>query len=109
MIVPAAVADGLLTLRIRLAVHGLRRRRYVRVLTEIPDDDVNELDALASRRKTSRAAAIRDAVKLYLGHNAGNNDWIKRGRGYWKHRPDIGDGLNYQQAIRHDRTVPDEL
>lgn len=81
----------------------------MRILTDIPDEDVRDLDALASRRKSSRAAAIRDAVKLYLVQNADNNDWIKRGRGYWKDRKDIGDGLEYQMAIREDRTPYDEL
>ena len=81
----------------------------MRILTEIPDDDVKELDALASKKKSSRAAAIRDAVKLYLAHNADNNDWIQRGRGFWKDRTDIGDGLEYQRAIREDRTPYDEL
>ncbi len=81
----------------------------MRVLTEIPDEDIRDLDALASKRKSSRAAAIRDAVKLYLVQNADNNDWIKRGRGYWKDRKDIGDGLEYQMAIREDRTPYEEL
>lgn len=81
----------------------------VRVLTEIPDEDIEQLDALASKRKSSRAAAIREAVKLYLVHNSDNNDWIQRGRGYWKGRKDIGDGLEYQRAIREDRTPYDEL
>jgi predicted transcriptional regulator len=81
----------------------------MRILTEIPDGDVKELDALASKKKSSRAAAIRDAVKLYLVHNADNNDWIQRGRGFWKGRKDIGDGLEYQNAIREDRTPYDEL
>lgn len=81
----------------------------MRILTEIPDDDVRELDILASKRKSSRAAAIRDAVKLFLVHNSDNNDWIQRGRGFWKGRADIGDGLEYQRAIREDRTPYDEL
>jgi predicted transcriptional regulator len=81
----------------------------MRVLTDIPADDVEKLDALAAKKKSSRAAAIRDAVKLYLVHNADNNDWIQRGRGFWKDRKDIGDGLEYQNAIREDRTPYDEL
>ena len=81
----------------------------MRILTEIPDDDVERLDALASKKKSSRAAAIREAVKLYLVHNAFNNDWIRRGRGFWKDRADIGDGLEYQLAIREDRTPFEEL
>jgi predicted transcriptional regulator len=81
----------------------------MRILTEIPDEDVKELDALASRRKSSRAAAIRDAVKLYLVHNADNNDWIQRGAGLWKDKTDIGDAVEYQRAMREDRTTHDEL
>ena len=81
----------------------------MRVLTEIPDEDIEKLDALAKRQGKSRAAEIRDAVKLYLVHNSDNKDWIERGRGYWKDRTDIGDGLEYQLAIREDRTPYDEI
>lgn len=81
----------------------------MRILTDIPDDDIEKLDALAKRQGKSRAAEIRDAIKLYLVHNADNNDWIQRGRGFWKGRDDIGDGLEYQRAIREDRTPYDEL
>ena len=81
----------------------------MRVLTDIPEEDIEKLDALAKRQGKSRAAEIRDAVKLYLVHNSDNNDWIHRGRGFWKGREDIGDGLEYQLAIREDRTPYDEL
>ena len=81
----------------------------MRVLTEIPDEDIEKLDALAKRQGKSRAAEIRDAVKLYLVHNSDNKDWIERGRGYWKDRTDIGDGLEYQLAIREDRTPYEEI
>ena len=81
----------------------------MRTLVDIPAEDIEKIDALAAKSKRSRAAAIRDAVKLYLVHNADNNDWIQRGRGFWKGRDDIGDGLEYQRAIREDRTPYDEL
>lgn len=81
----------------------------MRILTEIPDDDVKELDALASKKKSSRAAAIRDAVKLYLVHNADNNDWIQRGAGLWKDKADIGDAVEYQRAMREDRTPYEDI
>ena len=55
----------------------------MRILTEIPDEDVERLDALAKRQGKSRAAEIRDAVKLLLIHNADNNDWIERYAGLW--------------------------
>ena len=74
-----------------------------RILTDIPDEDIEKLDALAAKAKRSRAAAIRDAVKMYLVQNADNNDWIERGYGYWAGRTDIGDGVEYQRAIREDR------
>ena len=80
-----------------------------RILAELPDDDIEKLDALAARTKRSRAAAIRDAVRLYLVQNANNNDWIERGAGYWSGRDDIGDAVEYQRAMREDRTPYDEI
>jgi predicted transcriptional regulator len=80
----------------------------MRTLVDIPDDDIKKLDALAAKTKRSRAAAIRDAVKLYLVENA-DGDWIDRGYGYWAGRADIGDGLEYQLAIREDRTPYEDL
>ena len=79
-----------------------------RILADLPDDDIEKLDALAAKTKRSRAAAIRDAVKLYLSQNGGN-DWISRGAGYWKGRDDIGDAIEYQRAMREDRTPYDEI
>ena len=81
----------------------------MRILTDIPDDDIERLDALASKRKSSRAAAIREAVKLYLVNNADNQDWIRRGAGLWKHKTDIGDAVEYQRAMREDRTPYEDL
>lgn len=80
-----------------------------RILTDIPDEDIEQLDALASKRKSSRAAAIREAVKLYLVQNSDNRDWIERGFGFWAGRVDVGDPVEYQRALREDRTPYDEL
>jgi predicted transcriptional regulator len=80
-----------------------------RILTDIPEKDLVQLDALAAREKRSRAAAIRDAIRLYLVQNSGNNDWIARGAGYWKDRTDIGDAVEYQRAMREDRTPYEDL
>ena len=74
----------------------------MRTLVDISDEDIERLDALAAKGKRSRAAAIREAIKLYLIRNNGT-DWIERGAGYWKDRDDIGDGVDYQRAIREDR------
>ena len=80
-----------------------------RILADLPDEDIEKLDALAARTKRSRAATIRDAVKMYLVRNADNKDWIERGYGYWAGRTDIGDAVEYQRAIREDRTPYEDL
>jgi len=74
----------------------------MRFLADIPDEDIEALDALARRNNRSRAAEVREAVRLYLRGRKGN-DWIARGAGYWKDRADIGDGVDYQRAIRAER------
>ena len=79
-----------------------------RILADLPDEDIEKLDALAARTKRSRAAAIRDAVSAYLLQNS-DTDWIRRGAGYWKDRIDIGDAVDYQRAMREDRTPYDEI
>ena len=81
----------------------------LRTLVDIPDEDIAKLDALARRQGKSRAAEIREAIKLHLVQNAGNKDWIARGAGYWKDRIDIGDAVEYQRAMREDRTPYEEL
>ncbi len=81
----------------------------MRILTEIPDEDIQKLDALAAREKRSRAAAIRDAVKLYLVHNCDSRDWIERGYGYWAGRVDLGDPVDYQRSMRKDRLPYEDL
>jgi predicted transcriptional regulator len=81
----------------------------MRILTDIPDEDIEKLDALAAKSKRSRAAAIREAVKLYLVQNAGNNDWIERWAGLWADRDDIPDGVEYQQAMREDRRPYEDI
>jgi len=79
-----------------------------RILADLPDEDIERLDALAAQTRQSRASAIREAVKLYLSQKC-NTDWIRRGAGYWKGRDDIGDAVEYQRAMREDRTPYDEI
>jgi predicted transcriptional regulator len=81
----------------------------MRILTDIPDEDIEKLDALAKRQGKSRAAEIRDAIKLHLVQNADNNDWIEKGFGYWADRTDIGDGVEYQRAMREDRRPYEDI
>ena len=80
-----------------------------RILADIPDDDIRKLDALAKAQGKSRAAKIRDAIKLYLVQNDRSKDWILKGAGYWKDRDDIGDAVEYQRALREDRRPYDDI
>ena len=80
----------------------------MRTLVDIPDEDIEKLDALAARANRSRAAEIREAIREHLAERS-NNDWIRRGAGYWKDRTDIGDAVEYQRSMREDRTPYDEL
>lgn len=75
----------------------------MRTLVDIPDEDIEQLDALALQEKKSRAAEIREAIRLYLTAKS-SNDWIGRGAGYWKGRTDLGDAVEYQRSAREDRT-----
>ena len=72
-----------------------------RILADLPEDDVKWLDAQAAGQGKSRAQLLREAVSAYRAE--GSRDWISKGRGYWKNRPDIGDSVTYQRAIRADR------
>jgi predicted transcriptional regulator len=75
----------------------------MRTLVDIPDEDVERLDALAAEGKRSRAAEIREAIRLHLERKS-SNDWVRRGAGFWKGRTDIGDPIEYQRAAREDRS-----
>ncbi|HVM37000.1 MAG TPA: ribbon-helix-helix protein, CopG family [Sphingomicrobium sp.] len=76
----------------------------MRTLVDIPDRDIKQLDELAAAAKRSRAAEIREAIRLHLERKT-SNDWIHRGAGYWKDRKDIGDPVEYQRAARADRST----
>jgi predicted transcriptional regulator len=81
----------------------------MRTLVDIPDEDIERLDALAAREKKSRAAEIREAVRQYLAQKADDRTWIDRAYGLWAHRDDIPDSVEYQRAIREDRTPYEDL
>lgn len=80
-----------------------------RILADLPEEDIKWLDARAAEQGKSRASVLREAVSAYKAHLPadGNKDWIARGAGLWKDRKDIPDGVEYQRAIREDRTPCD--
>ena len=74
----------------------------MRTLIDIPDDLIDSLDLMARDNGRSRAAEMREALSRYV-RDRSSNDWIRRGAGYWKHRDDIGDAVEYQRSMREDR------
>jgi len=73
----------------------------MRTIVDIPEEDIRWLDQKAAETGKSRTALVREAVSSYRAEKP--KDWIGRGRGYWKDRDDIGDGVDYQRRIREDR------
>ncbi|OYU34579.1 ribbon-helix-helix protein, CopG family [Novosphingobium sp. PASSN1] len=80
-----------------------------RILADLPDEDIAKLDARAAEQGRSRAALVREAVRLFLVQGDRSNDWIERYAGLWADREDIPDGVEYQRAIREDRRPYDEI
>lgn len=80
-----------------------------RILADLPDDDIKKLDARAAAMGKSRAALVREAVKLWLVQGDTGNDWIERYAGLWADRTDIPDGVEYQRAIREDRRPYEDI
>lgn len=73
----------------------------MRFLADIPDADVEWLDALAAQQGVSRAELVRRAVAAYRADASG--DAIDNAFGLWKAREDVGDGLKYQRRLRGKR------
>lgn len=80
-----------------------------RILADLPEEDIARLDARAAEQGKSRAALVREAVRLFLVQGDRSNDWIERYAGLWADRDDIPDGVEYQRAIREDRRPYDEI
>lgn len=78
----------------------------MRTLVDIPEDDIRWLDRTAAEQGKSRTALVREAVSIYRAESSAepSKDWIERGAGYWKDRDDIGDAVEYQRAMREDRS-----
>ncbi|WP_158944449.1 CopG family transcriptional regulator [Granulicella sp. S190] len=69
----------------------------MRTLVDIPEDELEELNALSEARKVSRAELIRQAVAGFLAQNkAGLEDSF----GLWKERG--VDGVEFQNKLRNE-------
>ena len=72
----------------------------MRTLVDIPDDQIEELNKLAQREKVSRASLVRRAIAdLLASKRKAQGDGIADSFGI---RPDMEDGLAYQERIRSE-------
>ena len=70
----------------------------MRALVDLPKQDLEALDDLGRRRRTSRAGLIREAVSDYLARNRAPG--LDEAFGLWS-GPAV-DGLTYQRKIRSE-------
>jgi metal-responsive CopG/Arc/MetJ family transcriptional regulator len=68
----------------------------MRTLVDIPDQQIQDLAAVARHNKLSRAEIIRRAIAAYLAENKPKPKL--HGFGLWKDR--AIDGVEYQQKMR---------
>ncbi|MBC2666598.1 CopG family transcriptional regulator [Novosphingobium flavum] len=69
----------------------------MRILADLPDDDIKWLDARAAELGKSRAALLRAAVSAYREKE---RDWLEQGFGLWTRYGQGADGADYEQSIR---------
>lgn len=69
-----------------------------RILTEIPEEDVKQLDAIARREGKSRAAVLREAISNYL--DIGAKEGFEKYLGLWERHGSTVDGLEYERQLR---------
>lgn len=79
----------------------------MRFLADIPDDDVQWLDAVARAEGKSRAAVIRDAVTAFRHRDekAGMEKYF----GLWERHGSTVDGLDYERKLRDEWPSVDDL
>lgn len=69
----------------------------MRILADLPDEDIAWLDAHAAEQGKSRAAVIRDAI---TAHRSRHRDWLEHGFGLWTRYGQGADGAEYEAEIR---------
>jgi len=69
----------------------------MRILADLPDDDIRWLDDRAAELGKSRAALLREAVNAY---RAAERDWVEQGFGLWTRFGRGADGGEYERALR---------
>jgi len=69
----------------------------MRILADLPDDDIKWLDARAAELGKSRAALLRDAV---VALRERDRDWLEAGFGLWTRHGRGEDGADFEARVR---------
>ncbi len=84
----------------------------MRTIIDLPEDHVKALDSLGKKKKSSRAALVRQAVERYIDEeNRASKGDIDKYFGIFKNDPTVFDGLDglaYQRKIRAEWDERDE-
>jgi hypothetical protein len=75
----------------------IRSKSQMRALVDIPESDLEELNAMSQSRKVSRAELIREAIAGFL---AQNRSGLEDSFGLWKKKG--VDGVKYQEQLRSE-------
>lgn len=74
----------------------------MRILADLPDDDIAWLEQRARESGKSRAAVLREAVSSYRAER--QKDGIERYFGLWARHGFKEDGVDYQRRMRAEWT-----
>lgn len=78
-----------------------------RILVDLPDEDIENLDRYAREQGKSRAAVLREAVSAYNAQPALNDlGWIDQGFGLWARHSITDDMRDYDRKRRAEWTRP---
>lgn len=78
-----------------------------RILADLPDDDIQWLDARAAEQGKSRASVLREAVSAYKDQpQDGDTSWIDEGFGLWARNGVAFDPHDYERRRRAEWTRP---
>ncbi|MEP7221371.1 MAG: ribbon-helix-helix protein, CopG family [Novosphingobium sp.] len=69
----------------------------MRILADLPDEDIRWLDAQAAAQGKSRAAVMREAITAFRSRE---RDWLEQGFGLWTRFGHGADGAEFEAAIR---------
>ena len=76
-----------------------------RILSDLPDDQIERLYRIAREQGKSRAAVLREAVSAYRAEPAENDmSWLEAGFGLWKRHGIEYDPHEYERKRRAEWT-----